>query len=265
MYQQSIQELRKNISYIVSRLIGENMDPETRHVVMDQTTNALLHCPTGQKEGISSILLSLSTEVKNEAMFDKIYKILAIQKNIVFKLAIMPGDDSQNVHVLSHYFDELEEELGLTSHFETFSEQIGIADFDPFGGHLGNALDAFYTMFDPDYILETIMRNIENETDWNSREKLSDLDNPLSKEDEEKTNECLMKSEQNRPIKINDILGYLKSKKIIIESFSGGILDSKGWEPYFEDNPLENKFPKLKVEGIQKILIDMNILKRKSD
>jgi Leucine-rich repeat (LRR) protein len=264
MYSNSIPELRKNISYIVSRLIENNLDSEMRHVLMVQITNALFHCPTGQKEGISLILLSLSTERKNEKMIDEIFKILAIEKNIIFKTSILPGNSSQNVHILSHYFDKLKDELGLTSNFESFDEKIGRMGRDPFGGHKGNALSAFYESFNPNHIVKKIMDNIENEEDWHLRQRLSDLDNLPSHKETEEINEYLLKAEQNRHIKINDILGYLKSIGLITQSFSGGILCTKGWEPYFKNDPNGDKFAQPTIEGIEAILINMKILKRKS-
>ncbi|MDP3532919.1 MAG: leucine-rich repeat domain-containing protein [Alphaproteobacteria bacterium] len=264
MYSNSISELRKNISYIVSRLIEDNLDSETRHVLMSQITNALFHCPTGQKEGISLILVSLLTERKNDEIIDEIFKILAIEKNILFKTAILPGNSSQNVHILSYYFDKLKDELGLTSNFESFDEKIGIMGRDPFGGHKGNALSAFYTAFNPDHIVKVIMDNIESEEDWHSRQRLSDLDNPPSQEESEKIDESLLKAEKYRRIKISDILGHLKSIGIITQSFSGGVLRTNGWEPYFKNDPNGDKFTQPTIEGIEAILVHMNILKRKS-
>ncbi|MDP1975342.1 MAG: hypothetical protein Q8K37_05160, partial [Alphaproteobacteria bacterium] len=263
MYPKSIPELRKNISYIVSRLIEDNLDSETRHVVMSQITNALFHCPTGQKEGISLILFSLSTERKNEKMIDEVFKILAIEKNIIFKTSILPENSSQNVHILSHYFDKLKDELGLTSNFESFSEQIGRMGHDPFGGHKGNALSAFYAAFNPNYIVKVIMDKIENEEDRNSRQRFSDLDNPPIHKEREEINECLLKAEKNRSIKIGDILGYLKSIGIITQSYSGGELHTNGWEPYFKNDPNGDKFAQPKIEGIEAILVHMKILKIK--
>jgi hypothetical protein len=124
MYEGSIPELMRNLSYIVSRMIDENLDPDSRHVLMSQLTNALFHCPTGQKEGIEVILLSLMTELKGESLRDKIFGLLAREKNLLFKSAIMPGSSGQNVHILSVYFEKLKDILGLTGYFEHFKEKL---------------------------------------------------------------------------------------------------------------------------------------------
>jgi hypothetical protein len=257
MYEGSIPELKKNLSFIIARMIDEKLDVDTRHVLMAMLTNALFHCPTGQKEGIETMLIALVTGVTQEALFDKIFLILAREKNMLFKVAIMPGDDGQNVHMISTYFDKLKDTLGLTAYFSAFKEKIGIMGNDPFGGSLGNALEAFYTKFNPDYLIKVIMDNIENKEEYTLR---------VNDEGEDLMNakECLIESKKQRSIITDNFVGYLTKEKILPTKLKDGKPYLEGWEAYFKHDPMGEVYPEVKPEGIQMILIKMGVLKERA-
>jgi Leucine-rich repeat (LRR) protein len=261
MYEGSIPELMRNLSYIVSRMIDENLDPDSRHVLMSQLSNALFHCPTGQKEGIEVILLSLMTELKGEGLMDKIFELLAREKNLLFKSAIMPGSSGQNVHILSVYFEKLKDILGLNGYFKYFVEKMGAIGGDPFQGSLGNALEVFYAKFNPDYLVKFIQDHVENDVDFELRQTyLNMLDNASTDPENMKEVETYLKQAQKeRPLLIGNVSNYLSAIGIL--KFKDRIT-SLGWKDYFESDPMGEKYPKIKIDGIQKILILMNVLKQ---
>ncbi|MDP3533512.1 MAG: leucine-rich repeat domain-containing protein [Alphaproteobacteria bacterium] len=269
MYEESIPELQRNLSYIISRMADQNLDSDARHVLMFQLTYALFQCPTGQKEGVEAILLSLLTELKGDGLSDKIYSLLAREKNLLFKCAIMPGKSLQNVHILSVYFEKLKDELGLTGYFENFSEKIGIGQGDPFQGSLGNALEAFYAKFNPDYLIKFLMNHIEDDEDFKKRQIYTDLlyekrneNSENSKENEiirKNLNEYAQNSKKERPIFIEDFMVYLIVRGILKTKNEK---ESSGWEDYFEFDPMGEIYPKIKMNGLLEILIQMNVLKK---
>ncbi|MDP3531817.1 MAG: leucine-rich repeat domain-containing protein [Alphaproteobacteria bacterium] len=264
MYEGSLPALKRNLSYIVSRMIDENLDADSRHVLMSQLSNALFHCPTGQKEGIEVIILSLMTELKGESLTDKIFELLAREKNLLFKSTIMPGNSGQNVHILSVYFERLKDILGLTGYFEHFEEKIGAMGQDPFKGSLGNALEVFYAKFNPDYLVQFILNHIENDVDFELRQTyLNMIDNsPIDPEDMNKVETYIKQAQKERPLLIGNLSNYLSAMGII-KTKDG--LTNLGWENYFESDPMGATYPKFKINGIKKILIQMKVLKQKEE
>lgn len=251
MYEGSIPEVQRNLSYIISIMNNAGMDNDVRHVLISTLTHAIFHCPTGQKEGIEAILLYLTTSKVCVGLQNKIAHLLAITKEMIFKSAILPGNNGQNVHVLNYYTYHLKEELGLNSYFTSFEDKIGMMGRDPFQNSLGNALEAFYAKFTPHYVIKILLNNIENDVDF---EAVKFFDENYYTHDIEKVlnqaKEDLKKSNIERPIRIADLLIFINEQKW-------------DWSDIFENDPMGDQYPKVKPEGIQKILLKLTVLKEK--
>jgi hypothetical protein len=71
---------------------------------------------------------------------------IEFMKERIFELTVTPVISAQNVHVRNYWFYEMRETLGFDFEFKT---ELGTMGQDPFGGHRGNALHAFFSKFTP--------------------------------------------------------------------------------------------------------------------
>ena len=144
--------------------------------------NGLLHCPTGQKEGIDTVILALlenKTEraVNFEAVIDR---TIAIKKSAFFKTAILTkgADNTQNVHLISTYEQRLKEELGLSNVLD-YREKMGIMGGDPFNNNPFNALQIFYDLVTPNRLVDWVLEKVPSSEELKLLERREELEKKL--------------------------------------------------------------------------------------
>lgn len=117
-------------------------------------------CPDRQISEIRSIyhiLTNINCSENNLSTF--LRKVLATEKEKVFDQIFTPSHSSQNVHVLNYWKYILRDALGFNFDFDP---RITIKNEDPFGGYSGNALDAFFIKFTPEYMIDILTELINN-------------------------------------------------------------------------------------------------------
>jgi hypothetical protein len=125
-------------------------------------------------------------------------------------------------------------------------------------------LEVFYAKFNPEYLVKFIQDHVESDVDFEIRQTyIATLDDKSTDpEDRKEFDVNIKEAEQKRPLLTEDLMGYLFKSRIL--SIKDG-LTSLGWEDYFESDPMGEKYPKVKEDGIQKILIQMKVLKQKGE
>lgn len=172
MHEESKPALKKALSYILNQLASLT-DPEQRSSLFYQFVQGMLHCPTGQKEGIETVvnaLLEGKTERSERDLKTLVEKAIAAKKNAFFKTAILTKASAnvQNVHLISTYQERLRDELGL-SNLLAFKEQIGAMGRDPFSNNENNVLQVFYNLVTPQRLVDWIMERTPSEEDLKLR------------------------------------------------------------------------------------------------
>jgi hypothetical protein len=181
MYEDKIPALKKALSYILNTLIDLE-DSQQRACLFTLFTDGILHCPTGQSEGIDTVVLALlegKTQLSTE--LEEIVKLdIALKKNIYFKMAILSkaAHLGQNVHVISEYTRRLQHELGL-SNVLGFEEQMGIYYGDPFSNNHNNVLQIFYQLVTPRTLVEWFMEKVQSCKATQLRDQLYSLSSEM--------------------------------------------------------------------------------------
>jgi hypothetical protein len=120
----------------------------------------IVHCPEGQTANFDYVQASLQGQAleldgeEGEAFEKGIREALALWKQEIFRLTFAPGAGSQNVHVLGCWWTHLQDELGLGPSPQSTS--LGTMGQDPFQGHEGNALQAFYQKLTPGALIRWV-------------------------------------------------------------------------------------------------------------
>ncbi|MBS0656576.1 MAG: leucine-rich repeat domain-containing protein, partial [Verrucomicrobia bacterium] len=170
--------LKKSLSFILSSL-SQLQDPEQRASLFLLMTEGLLHCPTGQKEGVDTVVLALleDTTARSTNLEDAVKNIIALRKNGAFKNAVLvkAAENTQNVHLISTYERRLKDELGLSNVLE-YEERMGILGTDPFSGNENNVLQVFYELVTPGRMVSWLSEKIQTRKDLELREKLGELE-----------------------------------------------------------------------------------------
>jgi hypothetical protein len=143
--------LRKQRAYF--EFILFQLDPDAKETLpaLAQLVPGLLLCPTGQSAGLETVAHALMGHTLKPEGFERDFsRAFALWKEEIFTRAILPPERTQNVHVLNAWRQRLGEELGVkTGHID----QGGTMGQDPFSGHRGNALEAFYQKMTPDALV----------------------------------------------------------------------------------------------------------------
>ena len=120
----------------------------------------IVHCPEGQTANFDYVQAALQGQAleldgeEGEAFEKAIREALALWKQDIFRLTFAPGAGSQNVHVLGSWWTHLQDELGLGPSPQSTS--LGTMGQDPFLGHEGNALQAFYQKLTPGALIRWV-------------------------------------------------------------------------------------------------------------
>ena len=267
MYDEQKPALQQALSYILNHM--NQADTETKMMQFVQVAQGLLHCPTGQKEAVDSVVQSLLNQslVSAETFQQKFEQFLALKKHEAFRQAIVPGDHAQNVHILSFYHEKLRDTLGLSSVLGNYQERFGHMSNDPFGGYKGNALQAFYNRLTPAYLSNLLHSHTQTKQDFALRQHIDSVREALRKEKSEPQKEALkttlasLKQTYQRIIKFDRPFNPLDIYNDLVSRGKLATDTTQGWQRYFSDDPLlsTDSF-ELTPAGAQQYLIDIGIL-----
>jgi hypothetical protein len=262
MYQEQIPETQKMLTFVLQK-IQEQADSDTKMLLFYQLVNGLLHCPTGQTEGINSVVYAmLENTYKTSDFKTDLEHYLALKKNDAFVTTILSigGENSQNVHLISFYRDQLKDELGLNAAIDSYHERMGIFGQDPFSGNQWNVVQVFYDLVSPARLIDWAMSKTETDQDRQDDFDLRQLSyKNLSAE--EKTKEILRLrtktklNRQNRNFTIGNIAAYLYGENLISDNEQ-----DKRWKNYFTADPINDDFALLTRKGAEAILIHTGFL-----
>ncbi len=166
MYEDKIPQTQKVLSFILQKIEAEQ-NPDTKMALFYQLVNGLLHCPTGQSEGINTVAFALlEGKAVGDSFAKKIKRLLALKKNDWFTTTILAraSDNSQNVHLISSYRGQLKDTLGLLSPLH-YDERMGTFGFDPFTRNPANVLKVYFELVTPDSLVTWVMDKLQNQED----------------------------------------------------------------------------------------------------
>ncbi len=181
MHDTSVPEMKQTLIYILTNL-RDMRDPEQKSMMFMMLVNGLLHCPTGQREGMDTVVLAMHNKIAGGGSLEETVKnLFAIKKDSLFNEKMAPGSNTQNVHIRSFYKNELRYKLGLFTVLPSYEERIGIMGDDPFKRNAAEALRVFYEFFTPDLMVNLLMESTENEEDLKLKAEQRRLEGRLIK------------------------------------------------------------------------------------
>lgn len=169
--------LKRALTFILETL-NKITDKTQKAILFTQFTYGMLHCPSGQKEGIDTVILSLlEGNLRGVDLKSKIENLIAIRKNIDFQKAILSkgGASDQNVHLITTYGERLGEELGLSSTLGNYQETLGIMGIDPFRGCEASVLKSYYDWFTPQCLISLIQDKTQSIDDLHIKHEIGVL------------------------------------------------------------------------------------------
>lgn len=155
------------LTYIIDN-IQKNQDPGAKSLLFTQLVHGLLHCPTGQSEGINAVAFALLEGSYITGDFSsQLNQLIALQKNKWFTTSVLlkAANNPQSVHLISYYRDMLKDTLGLTSTIQGYTERIGTFGRDPFSKNQFNVLQVFYELVTPDRLVGWVASAFETQED----------------------------------------------------------------------------------------------------
>jgi Leucine-rich repeat (LRR) protein len=239
MYEDKIPALKKALSYIVTTLTGLE-DSQQRACLFTLFTDGMLHCPTGQSEGIDTVVLALlEGKTQLSADLEEIVKLnFALKKNAYFKMAILSktAHMGQNVHVISDYSRRLKDELGL-SNVIGFQEQMGIYGNDPFSNNHNNVLQVFYEYVTPQRMVNWFMEKVQPRETMQLQNRLATLGSQMT---------ATTSSQEHRVLGLNSLASVLRQKEIELNEIKA-ITNQKKTKYRLEVNILEAQIDNVKT------------------
>lgn len=185
MYDAQRQGLKNSLSFIFKAISGQG-DKSIASMLFTQLVNGILHCPTGQKEGVDTVVLSITAsdgDMKRSSDFrQRVLAQLGFLKNDVWQREIIPGDHAQNVHISSFYATKLKEYLNIFDAIGNYKEKImrpGGFD-DPYKNSPGRVLQKFFDHFNVDFVASELQKRIQTYADQQLREQQDELIKKLS-------------------------------------------------------------------------------------
>lgn len=176
MYDENKPALKKVLSFII-RSLNEIKDSDQRATLFLLFVDGMLHCPTGQKEGLDTVALSLlGNKVISTDLRSLLSTHIGLKKNLHFKTAILSrgATSGQNVHLISNYEGILRSILGL-SNILGYREQMGIFGQDPFSGNASNVIQVYYELLPIQRLVDWVMEQVQTKEDYELFEKLRAL------------------------------------------------------------------------------------------
>lgn len=162
MYENNKPALKKALTFIITN-ITNLPDSEQRAQLFLVFVDGMLHCPTGQKEGIDTVVLSLlGGNVISGDIRDLIKQQLALKKNSHFKTAILAkaAGNSQNVHLITTYEGKLKDVLGLSNVID-YQERMGTYGDDPFNDNPANVLQVYFELLPVQRMVDWVMEKVQ--------------------------------------------------------------------------------------------------------
>ena len=246
------------VAFVFQSMLA-NEDPEMRSMQIQQFVHAILFCPTGQKTGIDTVIVSMLTGgLSNMEEFEpKFRQFIALLKEDLFVKAIVPGNYEQNVHVLSYYHDWLKFYLGLKSlAANNYKDNFANLGLGQFKGCAGNAFLAFFQKFTPNYLIKKFLNSVETDEMKNIHLIIAKNQSACLSEEELKK---FTASKIEHPFRLNDVISYLVENEYIELNNDG--VELHNWEHYFSMDPLQNYLEaNLTEEGAKRILIHLGLL-----
>ena len=165
MYPESV-ESTKDLIEAIFRRMEDNIKAKSRGAedeaksYLAEMSEATKWCPDRQMAAFNMIYSALYFKTDVTDSFESFVKNeIASAKNYIFEMTVTPPNGTQNVHVLNHWKFKLRDELGFNTEY---TSRIGTFQQDMFGNHDGNALQAFYRKFTPDYMIGRLTEAINN-------------------------------------------------------------------------------------------------------
>lgn len=251
-------DMQNIIAVIFTHLRGA-ADPDQRARIFVQFVAGAIMCQTGQKNNFETVLLSLSEEndtgnMVNVESFDiQLLKLLAYEKEKIFRQITNDTDNKQSVHLYEYYKSRLSEVLGLRSSFKNFKDIHGIDGHDPYAGSLGNVLSSFYNLFNPDAFIQLILSKIatEEEVEFLRKKRKSALDRSKAEE-----------IESFKPLRFAKIVSMMTDNGLLtqhdLRDEDDPDAERPKWEIYFEGHP-HDLGSAIKPKAIEDILIHMGV------
>jgi hypothetical protein len=165
MYDDQKPSMRKMMQVILTRLLEIN-DPMTRVGNTAVLMGGLLHCPTGQKESIDTVVSTIFWDANAAAssLQEKVKGIIARFKENALNDILTDPNNPQNVHVRSYYKGILGQDLGISSSLTGFRERIGALG-DPFAKNPLIPLRMFFDKVKPQTMTQELLKHVENQKD----------------------------------------------------------------------------------------------------
>jgi Leucine-rich repeat (LRR) protein len=174
MYESKKAATKKALTFILQRLTNTD-DPDTRASYFVQLTDGILHCPTGQSEGIDTVAITLleGTMERSSNLPTIADNLIALRKNAFFKTAILSqaAENAQNVHLIASYRDKAKDELGLSNVLD-YKEKIGVIGIDPFNDNVNNVLKVYYDLVTPESLVSWLLEKTQSKEDLQHQEEL---------------------------------------------------------------------------------------------
>jgi hypothetical protein len=183
--------MRNAVQAILTKLL-EADDEDTRTMNMSVFMNGLLYCPTGQKEGIDTVVSALFSDRASVAssLEEQVRSLVAEFKGKTLDTILTFANNPQNVHIRSYYKGELAEALGLGTAMGNFEEILyhGLNQpNEPFQSKPINALKKFFGQFNPDTLTKYLLDHVQNEADYQRQNKMFLIQKRLQKLKADKT------------------------------------------------------------------------------
>eukprot|EP00866_Antonospora_locustae_P002427 jgi/Antlo1/2427/2377 len=160
MYTKSLAETQALLEAVLVRL--RDCTKNARAYV-PELCEALRWCPDRQKACLAMVYRALYGGEDRGTFESFVEQRVGELKSIVLDVVVMPGQATQNVHVLNTWRHILRDRLGIRTEYES---RMGTYDQDIYGGSVGNVLDVFYRKFTPLYVIRKLAEEINESEKW---------------------------------------------------------------------------------------------------
>ncbi|MDR1907699.1 MAG: leucine-rich repeat domain-containing protein [Holosporales bacterium] len=181
---------QRAISFALNHIVSiDNIDEEA--IATAQLICALLTCPTGQAEGLNTIVYNFLGYGEHSAtdLVSLVTAIVAKEKNEAFKSALVERipHEPQGVHLVSYCRDILKDEIGLPESIDGYEEgglfghlgrRLGCLAFQGFEEPriYAGALSTFYRFVTPDRIIDWVHSKVQTKDDWIANQLCEDVE-----------------------------------------------------------------------------------------
>eukprot|EP00866_Antonospora_locustae_P000384 jgi/Antlo1/384/174 len=160
MYTKSLAETQALLEAVLVRL--RDCTKNARAYV-PELCEALRWCPDRQKACLAMVHRALYGGEDRGTFESFVEQRVGELKSIVLDVVVMPGQATENVHVLNTWRHILRDRLGIRTEYES---RMGTFNQDIYGGSVGNVLDVFYRKFTPLYVIRKLGEEINESEKW---------------------------------------------------------------------------------------------------